>query len=143
MTRTPRIPIALLLVLHLVWPAAAWAGGTGPDQLLRGRSRFELPKPVLASAAAQTSPAGKPKSPGRRFLRNTLIGAAIGAAAAGFIASSVGGDCGDCSGDVVNGALQGAFYGALVGMAVSMHPSRRPFPARAGRGASLSVAVRF
>jgi len=142
MKRAPRVVVALLLLGRLAVPAAVRASEAGPDRRQTGHSRFELPKAVSAAAAAQPAPVQKQKSPGRRFLRHALIGAAIGGAAAGFIAREVG-DCGDCTGDTINAILQGAFYGSLVGMAVTIHPSRRPFPNRAGRAAGANLTFRF
>jgi len=142
MMRAPGVVVALLLAGQLAFPAAAGASEAGPDRTQTGHSRFELPKAVFTAAAAQPAPVPKQKSAGGRFLRHALIGAAIGGAAAGLIASAVG-DCGDCTGDTINAVLQGAFYGSLVGMAVTIHPSRRPFPNRAGRAAGVNLTFRF
>jgi hypothetical protein len=132
------VTIALLLCCQLITPVRASA-----------QARADSPLPA-SPEALQGAPTGTSSSPGGRFLRNVLIGAAIGGTLTGILGRGLG-DCGNCSGDTAKAIASGAMYGALFGAAINVRPSRRAWPSQRTTISSnvsrhvkaVNVAVRF
>lgn len=132
-----RSAVTLTIAAALLFAAPAV---TCASEAVTGKRMPRLELGPTTITPAQAPPVQRRPSPGRKLLRNVIIGAAVGATLTGIMAYGVN-DCTDCNRISGKAIASGAMYGALIGAAIRVSPSRGPSPRCGAKTAMAPLPV--